>query len=305
MPPEPAVADGEPRTIMSQTFLLQPARFASAPDIQRHGEYRVRLDPADRRPLYRFHDRVVSPGGEPEAPGRVVAEAGRFHLYVVPSSPWSHRTALVVSLAGLRDVVTVSYVHPERDGRGWAFREPTGPDPVNGFTLLRQAYEATEPGFDGDVSVPALWDRRTDRVVSNTPSTLDVDLATAFAPWSATGADLYPEDLRGEIDQLDWWIGPVVNHGAEHARTDTAIAAAARRAMHGALGTLDDLLAESAYLLGNRLTLADVRLWVTLVRLGSELGQYRALQRWTQGLLEREEFRSTTPPAAVVHPAVA
>jgi putative glutathione S-transferase len=280
---------------MSQTFLLQPARYASPADTATYGEYRVRVDPADRRPLHRFADRVVVPGDRAAAPGRVVAEPGRFHLYASRSSPWSHRSLLVVSLAGLEDVVSVSYVHPERDARGWAFREPTGEDPVNGFTLLREAYEATEPGFDGHVAVPALWDRATDRVVSNTPGTLDVDLATAFAPWSTTGADLYPADIRSEIDQLDWWIGPVVNHGAQHAKGgDTEIARAAGKALRSALGTLDGLLAESRYLLGGRLTLADVRLWVTLVRFGPELREYDALWQYTRDLLDRDAFRSTT-----------
>jgi putative glutathione S-transferase len=280
---------------MSQTFLLQPARYASPADPARYGEYRTRLDPADRRPLHRFTGRVVA-RDDPAAgrAGTVVAEPGRFHLYAARFSPWSHRSTLVISIAGLSDVVSVSYVHPERDGRGWAFREPTGPDPVNGFTLLRQAYEATEPGFDGHVSVPALWDRRTDRVVSNAYRTLDADLATAFAEWSTTGVDLYPADLRGEIDELDWWVGPVVNHGARQTSGDTEIARAARTALHNALGTLDALLAESAYLLGNRLTLADVRLWVTLVRLGPALHEYPALSGWTRGLLERDEFRTTT-----------
>jgi glutathionyl-hydroquinone reductase len=287
---------------MSQTYLLQPARYASAPDIPRHGEYRVRIDPTGRRPLYRFDDRIVT--GTPEGPGRLPAGPGRFHLYA-GECPWSHRATLAVSVAGLHDAVSVSYVHPERDGRGWAFREPTGSDPVNGFTLLRQAYDATEPGFDGHVSVPALWDRRTDRVASNTPSTLDADLAAAFMPWSTTGVELYPEDLRGEIDQLDWWIGPVVNHGVDQAAGDTQIAAAARKALHGALHTLDALLGESRYLLGRRLTLADVRLWVTLVRFGPGLREYPALQRYTQELLEREDFRATTRPSTVLRAAVA
>jgi putative glutathione S-transferase len=284
---------------MSQAILLQPARFASPADPQRHGEYRVRHDAADRRPLYRFATRVVAPGTPSAAGQAVVAEPGRFHLYAGAFSPSSHRSTLVIALAGLQDVVGVSYVHPERDGRGWAFREPTGPDPVNGFTLLRQAYEATEPGFDGHVAVPALWDRRTDRVVSNTGHTLDIDLATAFRAWSTTGVDLYPEDLRKEIDELDWWIGPVVSHGVDHARGDTEIARAAQKAMRGALRTLDSLLGEAPYLLGNRLTLADLRLWVTLHRLGPALREYPALGEWTHGLYEREEFRRTSaPPAA-------
>ena len=98
-----------------------------------------------------------------------------------------------------------SAVDPVRDGRGWAFREGAGhgPDPVNGFTLLRDAYLATDPAFDGHISVPALWDRVTGRLVSNHYATMTVDLETCFTEWADPSVELYPERHRAEIDAIN------------------------------------------------------------------------------------------------------
>jgi putative glutathione S-transferase len=112
---------------------LSPAtRLASPVDTVTYGGY----DPG-KPPLVRFTGRITDDGA-------FTARPSRYHVYGSPSCPWSHRVAIVRELAGLRHTVTMSYVDGERDGRGWAFRERYGPDPVNGFTLLRQAYEATE-----------------------------------------------------------------------------------------------------------------------------------------------------------------
>ncbi|MGI3781566.1 MAG: hypothetical protein ACRYG2_12400, partial [Janthinobacterium lividum] len=152
------------------------ARFASAVDLDRYGTYRVTQRPDDPRPLYRFTGRLTQDGssGFPAVPGR-------YHLYAGWFCPWAQRVVLELEVNGLAGAVPVSYVDGARDGRGWAFRETNGPDPVNGFTLLRDAYEATEPGFDGHVSVPTLWDTVTNRIVSNDYRTLGLDVATQFA----------------------------------------------------------------------------------------------------------------------------
>lgn len=273
--------------------------YASPVDIETHGEYRIRRDPADPRPLYRFRDRITADGssGYP-------ADAGRYHVYAGAFCPWAHRVTLQVALNELDGVVTVSYVDDVRDARGWAFRESRGPDPVNGFTLLRQAYEITEPGFDGHVSVPTLWDRRTGRVVSNEYAGIGIDLATQFGAWS-NGADLYPDDLRDDIEDLDGWIGPAVNHGAHAATGSGPEAAAARVALLDAFARLDDRLDGSRFLLGDRLTEADVRLFVTLVRFDARpnadraivtggLPAYPHLWRYARELYRRPAFRATT-----------
>ena len=167
------------------------ASYASPVDTDRHGTYRVPQRPDDPRPLYRFAGRLTRDGssGFPAVPGR-------YHLYAGWFCPWAQRVVLELEVNGLTGVVGVSYVDDARDGRGWAFRETHGPDPVNGFTLLRDAYEATEPGFDGHVSVPTLWDTETNRIVSNDFRTLGLDLATELTGFRHPGVDTYPVEHR-------------------------------------------------------------------------------------------------------------
>jgi len=180
-------------------------RVASPADFDRYGPYGVKSRPAAdggfQRAPYPFRGRITADGSSGFA-----AEPGRYHLYVSWACPWAHRSAIVRALVGLEDVVSMSVVDPIRDGRGWAFRDGPGhgPDPVNGFTLLRQAYEATEPGYDGHVSVPLLWDKATGRIVSNNFPDISIDLGTRFREWAADpGVDLYPEGLRTQIDELN------------------------------------------------------------------------------------------------------
>lgn len=240
---------------------MSKPRYASPVDLGTYGEYRFTQAPDDPRPLYRFEGRISRDGSTP-----FHAEPGRYHLYSGWFCPWAQRTVITRSLARLEDVVTLSYVDPERDGRGWAFRERYGPDPVNGFTLLREAYEATEPGFDGHVSVPTLWDRATGRTVSNQFRTIGIDFATQFAHLARPVVETYPAALAEEIERLDAWLGPAVNKGAHAAAGTDATALAARRTLLEAFAELDQLLATRRFLLGDRITEADIRLWVTLVR---------------------------------------
>lgn len=245
---------------------MAPARLASPVDTAAYGTYR--FNPAGRR--YRFTGRIAD--GGPYAP-----EAGRYHLYAGWFCPWSQRVVIARALAGLSGAVTVSYVDNERDGRGWAFRERYGPDPVNGFTLLREAYEATEPDFDGLISVPTLWDRVTGRVVSNDYTTIGLDLATRFGAVAAPLVETYPAALRAEIDELDGWIGPAVNHGVGAATTAGPEGTRARAALLDAFARLDERLATRRYLVGGTVTEADIRLWVTLVRYDVGPNAHRAI----------------------------
>lgn len=238
--------------------------YAGPADVAAFGPYGPgRLDRQDDRPLYPFQGRISADGssGYP-------AEPGRYHLYVSYVCPWAQRVAIVRDLAGLRDVVSLSYVDDDRDGRGWAFRERRGHDPVNGFTLLAEAYEATEPGFPGHISVPVLWDRRTNRIVSNNYPDIPIDLGTQFGEWAVAGADLYPEALRGEIEALDEEIARDVSQGVHlAARATTQEDYERRRAqVIDALERLDARLADRRYLFGDRVTESDVQLWVVLVR---------------------------------------
>ncbi|MFC0865541.1 glutathione S-transferase family protein [Sphaerimonospora cavernae] len=281
---------------------------ASPVDFAAHGDYAIkaatRPDGSFVRPLYRFQGRISADGSS-----GFPAEPGRYHLYVSLACPWAHRSVIARSLLGLEDVVTMSVVDPVRDGRGWAFRRGPGhgPDEVNGFRLLREAYEATEPGYDGHVSVPVLWDRATGRIVSNNFPDVSIDLATQFGEWARPGVDLYPAALRGEIDALNERIYTTVNNGVYRcgfAESQEAYGTAVT-ALFTMLDELDARMASRRYLLGDRITEADVRLWVTLVRFDAvyvthfkanirRLADYPNLWAYARDLYRNPAFGGTT-----------
>lgn len=263
--------------------------FASPVDTAVFGTYRA-ANPSPRngveRPFYPFQGRIGAPGASPFG-----ADPGRYHLYVSYGCPWAQIASIVRAATGLEDVVTSSYVDEERDGRGWAFRERFGADPVNGFLLLREAYEATEAGYDGHISVPSLWDRTTSALVSNDFAVIPVDLATAFSRW-ANGTDLYPAALRPEADAFDARITAEAKAGGLTGGTN-------------ALAAHEALLAEREFVHGDSLTLSDIRLWVKLIRFettyraaiaddGRALPDWPNLWAYTRRLYERPEFASTT-----------
>ena len=200
------------------------------------------------------------------------AEPGRYHLYVSLACPWAHRSIIVRKLLGLEGVVGMSVVDPIRDERGWAFRSSAdgtyGPDPVRGFKFLSEAYLATDPSFAGRWTVPALWDRGTNAIASNDYHTLSTDLATQFGAFTKSDLDLYPVDLRQEIDSINAHIFHNVNNGVYRAGFAVSQAAydEAFDALFAAMDLLEDRLANQRYLVRDRLTEADIRLFTTLVR---------------------------------------
>ena len=235
--------------------------YASPVDTQRFGEYSIRREPGDERPTYRFEGRISTGGTTPFS-----AESGRYHIYSGWFCPWAQRVVIAHSLAGLGDVISLSYVDNRRDGRGWGFRESYGPDPINGFTLLRQAYDATEANFDGHVSVPTLWDRTSGTVASNQFKTIGIDLATQFGAHANPLIDTYPAALADDIEALDGWIAPAVNWGIYAASGTGDGAVKARTTLLEAFAELDVRLSSDRYLLGDDVTEADIRLYVTLAR---------------------------------------
>jgi len=190
--------------------------------------------------------------GWPEGPPE------RYHLYVALACPWSQRTVIVRRLAGFEDKVGVSYLHPYRDERGWRVLA----DDVNGFHFLAEAYEATQPGYDDRVSCPVLWDMQTGVIVSNESA----DIVRMFDAWGGSG--LYPEALRPEIDELNEWIYRDFQNGVYRAGFSKSQEAydEAFDGVFAAMERLEALLAERRYLAGERITLADWRLFPTLVR---------------------------------------
>lgn len=217
------------------------------------------------RQASRFREWVTADGSS-----RFPAEPGRYHLYVSRACPWAHRTIIVRMLKGLEDVVSLSVVDPVRDDRGWRFTEGPGhgPDPVNGFAYLAEAYLRSDAGFDGRVTVPVLWDRETGTIVNNESSEIIRMLNSAFDEWGDASVDLYPEALREEIDRVNAHVYDHVNNGvyrAGFATTQDAYEEAATL-LFAALDGLEERLGGLRYLVGDVITEADWRLFTTLIR---------------------------------------
>jgi glutathionyl-hydroquinone reductase len=212
-----------------------------------------------------FTDRVTADGssGYPVQPGR-------YHLIVSLACPWAHRSVIVRRLLGLDDTISMTVVDPIRDETGWRFGlSPGGRDPVTGAEYLSELYLKTDPGFRGRWTVPALWDRQTERIVSNDYPQLTLDLETEWAELQRPGApDLYPEDLRTEIDAVNDVVYADVNNGVYRCGFATSQGAydEAFDRLFARLDRLSERLSGQRYLAGDRLTEADVRLFTTLVR---------------------------------------
>ena len=199
---------------------------------------------------------------------RFPAVAGRYHLYVARACPWAHRTLIGRELMGLDDAISVSFVDPIRDDRGWAFTGDGYEDPVNGFALLAEAYDAADPQYAARVSVPVLWDKETSTIVNNESADILRMLSTAFVPLADHPVTLVPDDLRNEIDALNRTIYDTVNNAvykAGFARRQSVY----EQEVRGLFQTLDQLdlrLADQRFLFGDEPRETDWRLFTTLVR---------------------------------------
>lgn len=248
------------------------ATYASDVDYEIYGRYSsgTKLDDALKagadslhaafRSLSAFRGRI---GAAPFA-----AQGGRYHLYLAAGCPFCHRLLIALRLLGLEEAVSHSFVDDERDGRGWAFRARRGADPVNGFRLLFEAYLATDPNFVGHIGAPVLWDRETRRIVSNHSGDILLDLTTQFTRLARTPQDLYPENIRAEIDALNEELEAELNFGvylAGLAKSESEHADRVAR-IFDFLQILETRLGESRFLFGDRLTVGDIRLFVTLAR---------------------------------------
>jgi putative glutathione S-transferase len=202
--------------------------------------------------------------GSPEFP----AEAGRYHLYVSWACPWAHRTVIGRRLKGLEDTIGMSFVDPVRDERGWAFTGGEFIDDINDFDFLREAYERTEPGYGGRVSVPVLWDKESRRIVNNESGEVLRTLDQSFGEFASDEYDLYPEDKRDEIDELNDVIYDNVNNGVYKAGFTTKQAIYEREVLElfETLDGLDARLADTRYLFGDLPVETDWRLFTTLAR---------------------------------------
>lgn len=206
-----------------------------------------------------------SPG--PSGEGGFKAEPGRYHLYVSYACPWAHRTILFRKMKKLTDAIGLSAVEPHMLAEGWEFSDGW-PDDVYGLTRLYELYLKADPAYSGRVTVPVLWDRERETIVSNESSEIIRMLNSAFDEFGDATLDFYPEALRPEIDAINDRIYETVNNGVYRAGFATTQEAyeEAFRALFNTLDELDETLGDQRFLLGDALTEADWRFFTTLVR---------------------------------------
>ena len=233
-------------------------------DTESHKGRFVRQDAAFRN--WVTADGSAGPSGE----GGFKAERGRYHLYVSLACPWAHRTIIMRRLKGLEGMVSMSVVNSFMGSEGWTFEPGPGvvADTINDASRLHEIYTKADPEFTGRVTVPVLWDREHQTIVSNESSEILRMLNSAFDGVGARPGEYYPEALRAEIDALNEDIYPNVNNGvyrAGFASTQEAYNEAVLQ-VFDALDRLEERLAKRRYLTGDRVTEADWRLFTTLVR---------------------------------------
>ena len=214
----------------------------------------------------------ITPDGSPGPTGEggFAAEPGRYRLYISLACPWAHRANAARHLKGLTDAIELNVVHWLMKEGGWSFRDGecvTG-DPAIGAENLHQLYTHAKPDYSGHVTVPVLWDTKTETIVNNESADILRMLGTAFDGCGANDLDLYPDDLRDEIDTLNDRVYDAVNNGvykAGFATTQDAYDKAVTP-LFDMLDELEERLEGHEWLVGDRLTEADIRLWTTLIR---------------------------------------
>ncbi|HET6503892.1 MAG TPA: glutathione S-transferase C-terminal domain-containing protein [Amycolatopsis sp.] len=197
-------------------------------------------------------------------------EAGRYRLVVSRACPWASRGLVVRRLLGLEDAISVAVADPIQDERSWRFTlDPGDRDPVLGIRYLNEAYYAAEPDYDGGISVPAIVDVPSGKLVTNDYPQITLDFSTEWTAHHREGApELYPEKYRDEIDELNLAVYRDVNAAVYEAGFATK-QSAYDDAYHRLFSRLDELserLSTQRYLVGETITEADIRLFTTLVR---------------------------------------
>lgn len=217
-----------------------------------------------RRQDSRFRNWLTDNGeAGPSGESGFKAEKGRYHLYVSLACPWAHRTLIFRSLKQLEEYIDVTVVDPIMLENGWEVS-----DPQYGFDYMYQIYLKADASYEGRVTVPVLWDKQTETIVSNESSEIIRMFNTAFNHLTGNTDDYYPSELCEEIDALNSKVYDTINNGVYRtgfATTQAAYEVAFNR-LFESLDWVESLLSQRRYLVGDRLTEADWRLFTTLIR---------------------------------------
>ena len=223
----------------------------------------------------KFRNWITADGSAgPSGEGGFAAESGRYHLYVSYACPWAHRTLIFRKLKGLEDHIGISVVHPDMLNDGWSFEtDDTGAtgDKLYGLPFARDIYTKAVPDMTGRVTVPILWDTERETIVSNESSEIIRMFNSAFDEITGNTDDYWPQELRAEMEPINDRIYETLNNGVYRSGFATTQAAydAAVHPLFETLDWLEERLSSNRYLMGDRITEADWRLWTTLVRFDS------------------------------------
>ncbi len=227
---------------------------------------------AFKRSAAQFRNWLTADGrAGPSGKGGFQAEPGRYHLYVSHACPWAHRTLIFRELKGLGDLISVSVVHPDMLDKGWTFQVDdhgaTGDD-LYGLDFAHQVYTRADPSYSGRVTVPILWDKKQETIVSNESSEIIRMFNSAFDGITGNTDDYWPAAMRNEIEAVNARIYSDVNNGVYKSGFATSQEAydAAIHPLFETLDWLEQRLSQNRYLMGDRVTEADWRLFTTLIR---------------------------------------
>lgn len=268
-----------------------------------------------------FRRQVSSFRDEIKEGGKFEPEKGRYHLYVSLACPWAHRTLIMRKLKGLEEFIDVSIVHPHMGEKGWAFNSAgeggefagATEDPLFHSKYIRELYFRAEPEYSARFTVPIVWDKKNNTIVNNESSEIIRFFNSGFnkqLPTDKAKLDFYPQELKKEIDDLNTWVYDTVNNGVYKSGFATTQAAYEKAVvpLFESLDRLEKILSDGReFLIGDRLTEADIRLYTTIVRhdpvyhghfkcnLGMIRHDYPQINRWLKNLYwNYPQFKNTT-----------
>jgi putative glutathione S-transferase len=255
-----------------------------------------------RRQDSRFRSWLTANGAAgPNGEQGFKTEKGRYHLYVSLACPWAHRTLIFRALKGLQDYIDVTAVEPIMLENGWELS-----DPQYGFDYAYQLYLKADRSYEGRVTVPILWDKQTQTIVSNESSEIIRMFNTAFNHFTGDLTDYYPENLRSKIDSVNTRVYDTINNGVYlcgFATTQQAYEKAFK-ALFESLDWVEDILSKQPYLAGEQLTEADWRLFTTLIRFDAvyfghfktnrqQIADYPAISNYVREMYQIEGIANT------------